>query len=156
MNKKTNNIIAIVIIIVLTICLAFTIVDNNETKTEVVNFDMPNTSRRGNVPYQGNRFNLPKDNKVDQLEDFNKNKEDTTVDSEDKEDKNDSCNCQEIRPSIKNRDNEIRSIPTINKTSDNSLKTVLIVAESLLLGATVMFLIMNNIEKEEKKEKRVK
>ena len=62
MNKKTNNIIAIVIIIVLTICLAFTIVDNNETKTEVVNFDMPDTSRRGKVLYQGNRFNLPKDN----------------------------------------------------------------------------------------------
>ena len=159
MNKKTKNIISIVIILVLVVCLAFTIGDNREANREVVNFNMPTTTRRGNT-YRNNRFNMPKrDNEVENKETEKNDEIDTKEDTTEKTDeiKEDSkCKCQEfVTPQVDNWNNQ-RIV--VKRTNDNnSLKTALIVIESFLLGGTVMFLILNNLEKEDNnKTRRVK
>ena len=157
MNKKTKNIISIVIILVLVVCLAFTIGDNRE----VVNFNMPTTTRRGNA-YRNNRFNMPKrDNEVENKETEKNDEIDAKEDTTEKTDeiKEDSkCKCQEfVTPQVDNWNNQGMNLPVTNRTNDNnSLKTTLIIVESFLLGASVMFLILNNLEKEDNKTRRVK
>ena len=145
MDRKTKNIVVGIIIIILVVCLAFTVNDGKEER-EIFNIDVPSTSNR-RMPSRDNRFNWP-----------NKDTKEKEEENETEEAKKDNeCNCQGVvKTSVNNRNknfNNIMPMEEYEKTSNTSLKTALIIIESFLLGGSVMYLILNNINNETKEEK---
>lgn len=163
MDKKTKNIIALIIIAVLVVCLAFTIRDGDQNNNERVDFITPRSSTNRQGYRYNNAFDWSKNNEEEEKDGEEK---DNILESDTKDEdifdtnKNDavkekSCNCQKsIMPQGGSGNKPFRDFMMKEGTiKDNTLRTVLIIAESFLLGGATMFLILNNTNKEIKEEK---
>ena len=146
MEKKTKNIIAIIIIVVLLICLAFTI--------------------------RGNGHNLER-NKVDRLNTLNEiqkkefddrlmlqEKETENTTDEKEKDAVDSYKNAKRPPLRENSRKELDRNANFNmpqrESHNTSIGVILIAIETFLLGGAVMFLIYNNIGNTETKNNKNK
>ena len=150
MTKKTKNIIVISIIGVLLICLAFTIKEMRQDNDFIPRINQTNINRR-DMRRHNYRFNPEIDDRTENKDENDaSNKEETT-----KEDS--SCGCNMRSRLYDNRDNmfygeEIFDISPTVSTND-SLSVWLIGIETFLLGGSVMFLILNNIDDDKSKRK---
>ena len=167
MNRKNKNIIVISIIIVLLVCLGLTI---HFAKTD--NYDKFDFSNNDQMMerFPGSQDNRPSSDSQNRNRRFEKpgNRQDSTTDeskdkNEDREDEktpNNTANELESDYLVtelgqgKQKDfNNNQLIMPSNFKQSESISTkyvVLIGIETFLLGASIMYLIMNNIEREEK------
>ena len=148
MTKKSKNIIAIIIIIVLLISLGLT-------------FHCAKTSERDNTMMIKDNQMMERTKKEQVERDLRKKEQES--DKEIVEDKNDATiqnntnledKANQLRkPDPRDARGSTRQMAKANGIRENkaiSLKhVILIVLETFLLGGSVMFLIMNNINKEE-------
>jgi len=148
--KNTIGICACFIFIfamVLTGFIAFRDKDVSLKSNDSFNFNEFNGNNRPNMP-SGGIPNMPNGNKPSNLPNEDKEQEDDEKDDlEDKEETN-KDNKKSDRFSNKKFDRDRDNIKEVKVESHNSIKlfyVVLLMIESLLLGAAIMFLILSNI-----------
>ena len=144
MTKKNKNIIVIIIIFVLLVCLGLTIyfagcdkkssIKYNDTRITLPRQDNRNNQRKYNIPNKKDKSN-PSDEKEES---------DTTKEKTSLEESNNIV-------SFLSNNRQIM-IPSENRSTKglSSKYVVLISIETFLLGASIMYLIMNNIDNEQK------
>ena len=160
MEKKTKNIIVSIIIVVLIICLAFTIASNRQKQTVIGNFAIPKVTNKGNNRNPNNRFNgQEKDTKKEETREDSKS-ESTTDNNETSDKKSTSdtlvepktdCKCYDYQGQNDVMDDAFMGGMMFNQhqeANDDALKIALITIESFLLGGAVMFLVLTNVTKE--------
>ena len=149
MTKKNKNIIVIIIIFVLLVSLGLTIyfagcekkssIKYNDTRISLPRQDNRNNQRKYNIPNKRDNSNSPNEKEES---DTDINKEKTSLEETD----------NNVSYLSNNRFNRQIMIPSDNRSTRglSSKYVVLISIETFLLGASIMYLIMNNIDNEHK------
>ncbi len=147
MTKKNKNIIAIFVIVVLLICLGLTFhfAKNDRGGFKV---DNKNTTFRDNLRKNENSIednNIKKDSEES---------EDAVTETSDKRTKRDSAKRRNLPSNFdKNGEFNPKTVMPNGFNQNRGMSTkyvILIAAECFLLGGAVVYLIMNNLEKETK------
>lgn len=145
MTKKNKNIIVVIVIFVLLICLGLTIyfagcerktpVRYNDTRITLPSRDSRKYERKNNIPNTKDSTDLP-------------NKKEESDITQEKTLFEESDNIASYLSG--NRTNKQVMIPRGNESTKglSSKYVVLISIETFLLGASIMYLIMNNIDKD--------
>ena len=147
MTKKNKNIIVIIIIFVLLVCLGLTIY-------------FAGCDKKSSIKYNDTRITLPRQNNRNNQRKYNiPNKKDKSNPSDEKEESDttkEKTSLEESNNNVSflsnNRFNRQIMIPSENRSTKglSSKYVVLISIETFLLGASIMYLIMNNIDNEQK------
>lgn len=153
MDKKTRNIIAIIISVLLVLGIILTIHfarEDGSRDFRINDFQRREYSERENNGTKGKKIpNFP-NRKSDTI------KEETTEEDEVKDSKIISDESKPNKPSCDNyRINDIDFDSVVNRGGTFSTKYMILLSiGTFLLGGSIMYLVMNNISKEEKKTKK--
>lgn len=143
MDKTTKNVILVMILIILLVSAYFTVnyIKNDNKFNFNNNMTIQDTNRNMTPP----SMNQNKDDKSDNVTDSNDNTKDTTNDSS-----RPSMNRDRSKKENFNRNN----VTSINsqRHHSNNLFYLLYGIESACAGAIILYLVLSNIEKEDKKK----
>ena len=154
MTRRNKNIILSAIIIVLVVCLGLTFYFGREKESfinSMPNFYRYNSAVKNEKKTDSKSANRKKEELKDALTEDEFQEEETNDNEDSKKEAltNKKCVGEKCIP---NNNFKIRN----NRTNYSTKTVVLISVETFLLGAAVMYLVVNNLDKEEKKAKKSK
>ena len=167
MSKEAKNTIALIFMFVLIIAMALTIYfgKGNKTNNNGVMGNNPPIMEKGNLP--NDRDFRERDDIRDRMPNKNTKEEDSKLEETSATTASDEAGSLTNRLPQGNMPNMPGNFSVPQEAKTNDFNVMLLTIESFFLGATIMFLIMNNInnketiryvevvkEKENKKEKK--
>ena len=167
MSKEAKNTIALIFMFVLIIAMALTIYfgKGNKTNNNGVMGNNPPIMEKGNLP--NDRDFRERDDIRDRMPNKNTKEEDSKLEETSAATASDEAGSLTNRLPQGNMPNMPGNFSVPQEAKTNDFNVMLLTIESFFLGATIMFLIMNNInnketikyvevvkEKENKKEKK--